>query len=100
VKRIFVAEPNDDVRSLLELLVERLGHRAVSGGRVDAVLLEPGCAVARSELRRFRGQSPRIVCVSIHPPEHGLAPDGSVGYLEKPVSLAQLRGALADAFAS
>ena len=99
-KRIFVAESNPDVRTLLELAVTRLGHEPVTDGAVDAILLEPGCELARSEARRFRGQAPRVVCVSIHPPEDGLAPPGAAGYLEKPFSLARLRDALVDAFAT
>jgi len=99
-KRVLIAESDPDIRQLLALAVERNGHEPVLSGDADVVLLEPGCPVARALLRPLRRRMPPIVCVSIHPPEHGLAPPETVRYLEKPVSTARLGAALAAAFGS
>ena len=64
IPRVLIAEPNDDVRALLELTVRRLGYEAVrpqdrtSRGDVDAMLLEPAtrsaarCSGASATTRR------------------------------------------------
>lgn len=99
-KRVLIAESDPDIRNLLALAVARAGHRPVVDGDADAIVLEPGCPVATSALERFGEDVPPIVCVSIHPPEAGLAPPQTVHYLEKPVSTARLGAALADIFDS
>jgi CheY-like chemotaxis protein len=95
-RRILVFEPDPDVRSLLELSIAKLGHEPVHSedGVVDAVVLEPGCAVAQARLRRFGAEAPPVVCVSIHPPEAQLAPAGTVDYVMKPVRRDRLGVAL------
>jgi hypothetical protein len=101
MKRVLIAEPDADVRELLEVTVKRLGYEAMSkpdGGKVDAVLLEPACAAGRSVLRRFGAYAPPVVCLSIYPREDGLEPPSSVAYLLKPASSAQIAGALRGAF--
>ena len=92
-KRVLVCEPDPDVRRLLELTVTRLGHEAVSHGDADVVLMEPACPVAQSALRRFTRRVP-VVCLSIKPREHGLAPPETVAYLMKPIKKARLAAAL------
>ena len=101
-KRILVCEPDHDVRALLELSLEKLGHEPVRSefDVVDAIVLEPGCAVARARLRRFGQETPPVVCISIHPPEADLAPPGTVDYLMKPVSRERLDVALKRALAA
>ena len=99
-KRVLIAESDPDIRLLLALAVARVGHNPVMYGAADAVVLEPGCPVARSSIDRLGADVPPVVCVSIHPPEAGLAPPETVHYLEKPVSTARLGAALADVFAS
>ena len=91
-----MCEPDHDVRALLELSLEKLGYEAVGAdaGGIDAVLLEPGCAVSRSQLRRFGDVVPPVVCLSVHPPEAELAPPETVAYLMKPVRRARLDAAL------
>ena len=102
--RILIAEPNEDVRSLLELTVRRLGYEAVRPqertGRadVDAILLEPACSVGRSVLRRLGDDAPPVVCLSIYPREQGLEPPASVAYLVKPASTAAIADALRTVF--
>lgn len=94
--RILVCEPDRDVRALLELSLEKLGHEPVRSEYelVDVILLEPGCAVAQARLRRFGHDTPPVVCVSIHPPEAELAPPGTIDYVMKPVSRERLDVAL------
>jgi DNA-binding response OmpR family regulator len=97
-KRILIAEPDPDVRTLLELTVERLGHevaRRGDGGDVDAVVLEPACIVSRSMLRRFGRRIPPVVCLSIFPPHRTVQPKETVAYLQKPASSARLGAVLA-----
>lgn len=100
-RRVLIAESDEDVRELLELTVRRLGYEAVAAderGDVDAVLLEPACAVGRSVLRRFGADAPPVVCLSIYPREEGLEPAASVAYLVKPASSAEIADALRNVF--
>lgn len=101
-KRILVCEPDRDVRALLELSVAKLGYEVAGAleGDVDLVLLEPNCAVSRSQLRRFRNGVPPIVCISTHPPEAQLAPPETVAYVMKPVRRERLGAALRRALAA
>jgi hypothetical protein len=95
-RRVLIAEPNADVRDLLELMVRRLGYDAVSPeerGPVDVMLLEPACEVSRAKLREYGVDPPPVICLSIYPREDGLEPAASVAYLTKPCST----GAIADA---
>ena len=102
--RILIAEPNEDVRALLELTVRRLGYEAVSAQErparedVDAILLEPACAVGRSVLRRFGDDAPPVICLSVYPREDGFEPSASVAYLVKPASSAAIADALRGVF--
>ena len=102
--RVLIAEPNDDVRLLLELTVRRLGYEPVTLGppgerpRADAVLLEPGCPVGRLALGRFGDEVPPVVCLSIYPREANLEPPETVAYLVKPASTKALATALSDVF--
>jgi len=102
-KRILVAEPDPDVRTLIEIAVRRAGHdttpRSARDG-VDAIVMEPGCAAARSLLGRFGEAAPPVVCVSIYPPEAGYAPPTTVAYVMKPSSPARLARTLADVLAA
>jgi hypothetical protein len=95
-KRVLIAEPDADVRSMLAVAVARLGHEPVYTGEADAVLLEPACLVAQDQVQPDRP----VVCFSIYPEERGLAPAGTVAYLQKPASSASLGAALRIAFGS
>jgi DNA-binding response OmpR family regulator len=104
IPRVLIAEPNDDVRALLELTVQRLGYEAVrpqdrtARRDVDAILLEPACSVGRSVLRRFGDDAPPVICLSIYPREAGLEPAASVAYLVKPASTSAIGDALRSVF--
>lgn len=98
--RVLIAEPDADVRQLLELTVRRLGYDVVAEGcDADAVLLEPACAAGRSLLLDFGPAPPPVVCLSIYPREEGLEPAESVAYLTKPSSTTEIGDALRDAVA-
>jgi CheY-like chemotaxis protein len=102
MRRVLIAESDDDVRDLLELTVRRLGYEAVASdesANVDAMLVEPASAVGRSVLRRFGADAPPVICLSIYPPEEALVPAASVAYLVKPASATQIAAALRVAFA-
>ena len=100
IRRILIAEPNADVRSLLEVLVRKLGFEPVNAVPADAVLLEPGCEHACAAVEDLGDEAPPVVRLSIFPREIGLEPPGSVAYLVKPASRAELGAALHGAFAA
>jgi DNA-binding response OmpR family regulator len=100
--RVLIAESDDDVRSLLELTVRRLGYEAVGADEyadVDAVLVEPASAVGRSVLKHYGHDAPPVICLSIYPPEKALEHAASVAYLVKPASSTQIAAALRIALA-
>ncbi len=102
MRRVLIAESDEDVRSLLELTVRRLGYEAVGADEstdVDAMLVEPASAVGRSVLRRFGADAPPVICLSIYPREKALEPAASVAYLVKPASSTQIAAALRVALA-
>jgi CheY-like chemotaxis protein len=102
MRRVLIAESDDDVRDLLELTVRRLGYEAVAADEaagVDAMLVEPASAVGRSVLRRFGADAPPVICLSIYPPEEALVPAATVAYLVKPASATQIAAALRVALA-
>jgi hypothetical protein len=98
-KRVLVCEPDPDVRQLLELMVEQLGHEAVGGGEADVVLMEPSCPAAHGALRQFARRVPPVVCLSIHSRQAGLEPPETVEYLLKPVRKARLGAVLTGVLA-
>jgi CheY-like chemotaxis protein len=102
MRRVLIAESDDDVRNLLELTVRRLGYEAVAADEstdVDVILVEPASAVGRSVLRRFGADSPPVICLSIYPREKALEPAASVAYLVKPVSSTKIASVLRTVFA-
>jgi CheY-like chemotaxis protein len=105
VATVLIVDPDPATRSLLELLLLRLGHRPigprewVGGEEPDAVLLEPaskpGLRLARGVRRRFPAMP--ILCVSIDGPSTesvGLSP---VAHVMKPFRRHQLEAALEQA---
>jgi CheY-like chemotaxis protein len=102
MRRVLIAESDDDVRALLELTVRRLGYEPVAADEstdVDAILVEPASAVGRSVLRRFGADSPPVICLSIYPREKALEPAATVAYLVKPVSSTKIASVLRTVFA-
>ena len=102
MRRVLIAEYDDDVRAILELTVHRLGYEPVGADEstdVDVILVEPASAVGRSVLRRFGADSPPVICLSIYPREKALEPAASVAYLVKPVSSTKIASVLRTVFA-
>lgn len=98
-----MVEPHPDIRSLLEIVIERLGHEAVlpdgtQGGipHVDAAVVDPdgpGFVIAQ----RLRARSIPTVLTSIFPPERGSFDLDPVAYLVKPFPLDALEHSLTAA---
>ena len=103
VARILIAELHADVRSLLEIVIARLGHEAVvhHGGDppspLDAAVIEPGDGTGLELARRLRDRGVPVIFTSIFPAtdeELELEPSA---YLVKPFALYALENALAVA---
>ncbi len=97
---ILLSEADLDVRRLLVLLLERLGHdvvildeREVSVPHVDLMVLEPAGEEGLARARALRAEQPElpILCVSILPDEARHLELGPLAYLAKPFSLEDLR---------
>jgi DNA-binding response OmpR family regulator len=104
VARILIVEPYPEVRELLALIVERMGHAPVvasthAAGSVDLLLVEPATRGALEIAQELRAESPTlpIVVVSFLPQPatwSGLEP---AAYVLKPFTVAQLAAAVASA---
>jgi CheY-like chemotaxis protein len=96
---VLVSEADPDVRRLLVLLLERLGHEAVVLGPdavpppADLMLVEPGSPVCLEHARRARADSPELPIVGLNlvPAEGAFLSKGPFEYLPKPFTLGQLR---------
>src|SRR6185503_19264094 len=102
VATILIVDPDPATRSLLELLLLRLGHRPIGqrelseGEEPDLMLLEPASRAGLRLARRLRDgvrQLP-ILCVSIEPPSRETRELGVDGYVMKPFRRTQLERAL------
>jgi DNA-binding response OmpR family regulator len=102
VARVLLSESDPDVRRLLVLLLERLGHEAfplvqpTEPPPGDLMLLEPAWPAGLAHARAARAQQPElpIVCVSILPEEASFLELGPLEYLMKPFALTELREAV------
>jgi len=105
VATVLIVDPDPATRSLLELLLLRLGHRPigprewVEGEEPELLLLEPaskpGLWLARGVRRRFERLP--ILCVSIEGPTKETRELGPVGHVMKPFRRSQLEAALEQA---
>jgi len=101
---ILIGEADPDVRRLLVVLMERLGHEAVVLGsraevppRGDVLLLEPAsprCVEAARVARLFYPDLP-VVCMGLAPDGAEFLLDGPVAHLEKPFTVDALEAAVA-----
>jgi CheY-like chemotaxis protein len=106
---ILICEADPDVRRLLVVLVERLGHAAVVldpdaevPPRADVLLLEPAaqrCIDQAWQVRLFHPALP-VVCMGAPGIAGGFLSDGPVTFLEKPFTVDALRAAVASFVAS
>ena len=95
---ILIVDPDPATRSLLELLILRLGHRPIGqrelseGEEPDLILLEPVSRAGLRLTRRLRDQLPQlpVLCVSIDAPSWETRELGVVGYVMKPFRRSQL----------
>lgn len=102
---ILIMDPDPATRSLLEVLVLRLGHRPIgqmelSEGEIpDLMLLEPASRAGLRLASRLRRRSPQlpVLCVSIEPPNWETRELGVAGHVMKPFRRMQLERALDSA---
>jgi DNA-binding response OmpR family regulator len=103
MSRILLVEPHPDIRSLLEIVIVRLGHEPVAHDGaddgipdVDAAVVDPdgpGLVIAR----RLRARRVPAVFTSIFPPDRDMLGLDPVAYLVKPFPLYALEHALTAA---
>jgi CheY-like chemotaxis protein len=107
--RILVSEADPDVRRLLVVLIERLGHEAIVLGpdvavppHADLMLLEPGAPACLEDARLARTYFPElpILCLNSLPAAGEFLRRGPLRYLPKPFTLDCLRAAVAAALAA
>ena len=104
---ILIADPDPATRSLLEVLVLRLGHRPIGQWELaedevpDLMLLEPVSSADMRHAQRLRDRFPElpILCVSIDPTCPELEAFGIAGHVLKPFRRSQLEDALETVFA-
>jgi DNA-binding response OmpR family regulator len=105
VARILIVEPHADIRSLLELVVRRLGHEPVvhAGGLeppdVDAAVIEPGEGFGLVLARSLKELGVPLLFTSIFPADREMLELQPAAYLVKPFPLYALEAALAVALA-
>ena len=104
MRRILVADPDSDVRHLLETTLARLGYEPVRATAGEPPPRSTRSCWSRRQkghslLRRFGAAVPPVICLSIYPREAGLEPPGSFAYLVKPSTRAQLGATLGLLFA-
>jgi DNA-binding response OmpR family regulator len=106
---ILLSESDPDVRRLLVVLLERLGHEAIvledgvsAPPPADLMLLEPAVPSRLEQAREIRAQRPTlpVVCVSMLPAEARFLTLGPLAYLTKPFTCSQLDAAIQGALAS
>ncbi|MDX6485050.1 MAG: Response regulator receiver domain [Gaiellaceae bacterium] len=103
VASILVSEADPDVRRLLVVLIERLGHVAVvlERGveilpRADLLLMDPAAAGSLDHARLARQLYPDmpIVCMGARPSGQDYLFSGPISLLEKPFTLEALQSTL------
>ena len=106
--RVLISEPDPQTRTLLELLILRLGHRPIgerelaAGREPELLILEPASPQGLRQahaLRRRLGRIP-IVCVSVLPSTEEIRALEPVAYLLKPFRRSELDHAVARALAT
>jgi DNA-binding response OmpR family regulator len=104
VARILIFEPQGDIRSLLEIVVARLGHDPwVFDGDgydsldVDAAVIDPDEGEGLSLARELRERGVPVILTSIFPAGRQALELTPAVYLVKPFALYALEAALEDA---
>jgi DNA-binding response OmpR family regulator len=106
VARILIFEPHGDIRTLLEIVVTRLGHEPVvcdAPGEalpsVDAAVIEPGERYGLSLAQGLRQRGVPVIFTSIFPAGTETLDLAPTAYLVKPFALYALETAVEDAVA-
>jgi len=104
VARVLICEPHDDISSLLELVIRRLGHEPVTYRgedaelvAVDAAVIEPGEAAGMRLARVLCARKVPVLFTSIYPADNELLRLEPAAYLVKPFPLYSLERALESA---
>jgi len=105
VATVLIVDPDPANRSLLELLVLRLGHTPIGqrelgeGETPDLMLLEPASEPGLRLAHRLRQRLARmpILCVSIEPPSEETTSLAAVDHVMKPFRRSTLEHALEQA---
>jgi CheY-like chemotaxis protein len=109
--KILVSEADPDVRRLLVVLIERLGHEAIVldadvevPPRTDLMLVEPDSDECLEEARLVLAYHPEtpVLCLNAIPEAGGFLrrAGGPLGYLQKPFSLEHMRSTVQNALSS
>jgi CheY-like chemotaxis protein len=97
---ILVSEADPDVRRLLVVLIEGMGHEAlvldpdvVVPPRADLLLVEPESTVCLEHARLVRAYFPDlpVLCMNALPETGKFLTRGPLGYLQKPFTLDVMR---------
>ena len=98
--RILVSEADPDVRRLLVMLIERLGHEPLVldadvavPPRADLLLVEPQSHWCLDHARLVRAYFPELPVLALNalPDEAGFLQRGPFGYLQKPFTVETMR---------
>ena len=99
---VLICEPHDDISSLLQLVVARLGHTPVvytgepDVPEVDAAIVEPGEPAGMRIAIRLAAAGVPVLFTSIFPPDDSTSSLRPAAYLLKPFPLYRLEEAIAD----
>jgi CheY-like chemotaxis protein len=97
---ILVSDVDPDVRRLLVVLIERLGHEAlvldpdvVVPPRADLLLVEPESTIGLEHARLVRTYFPDlpVLCMNALPAAGSFLTQGPLGYLQKPFTVDVMR---------
>jgi hypothetical protein len=109
MKRIFISEPHEDLRQVLELMVMTLGHEPIPLNlpaarhlaSAELLIIEPATpsGAALAQAASIANPSLALICASVARPPAELAELGVVfaASLRRPFTLDQLRGAIEQA---
>lgn len=99
---IRIVEADPETRTLLEILLTRLGHTADDAAPPDVALVEPAGPDAADAVRDLRAAHPDVpvVAVTVLPPSRSLAAWRIARHVEKPISGRKLAEAIDAALAS
>lgn len=103
VARILIVEPHADLRTLLDLVVRRLGHEPVvqktgdgDPADLDAGVIEVGDGSGLLAARRLRELGRPVVLMGVIPADDEVRAIDAAAYLVKPFPLHRLEHALSS----